>query len=238
MNLTRAGAFIDNLPALQTPAEVGAAFAKIIAPSGYLAVSCGASFDTPAGRTWHFFFNTWPTPWLAEYQKNDYVRYDLAPTIARLTALPFTWREAILGKEQTAEQVAFNQWVASLGIVDGFAVPMHYPGGNIGLCVSVADHPIEDPEEKRALRIASIYAYERCSVLGDLTEASSVKFPLTPREVECLRWVLKGKSDTDIGDILRISPSTVHFHIEKVKNKLGVKTRTQAAAIVVTLGYL
>jgi len=61
---------------------------------------------------------------------------------------------------------------------------------------------------------------------------------LTRREVECLRWVLKGKSDTDIGKILGISHTTAHFHIERVKKKLGVKTRTQAAAVVVSLGYL
>jgi hypothetical protein len=86
MDLTRAAAFIDRLPALKTSAEVGAAFAEAIGPSGYMAVSCGASCDTPAGRTCDFYFNTWPTPWLVEYQRNNYVRYDLAHTIARLTA--------------------------------------------------------------------------------------------------------------------------------------------------------
>jgi DNA-binding CsgD family transcriptional regulator len=42
----------------------------------------------------------------------------------------------------------------------------------------------------------------------------------------------------DIGKILDISHTTVHFHIERAKKKLGVKARTQAAAIVVSLGYL
>ena len=65
-----------------------------------------------------------------------------------------------------------------------------------------------------------------------------MKAPLTPREIECLRWVLKGKSDTDMAKILGISHTTVHFHIEQVKKKLGVKTRTQAAATILTLGYL
>jgi DNA-binding NarL/FixJ family response regulator len=49
---------------------------------------------------------------------------------------------------------------------------------------------------------------------------------------------IKGKSDTDIGKILEIPHTTVHFHVERVKKKLGVRTRTQAAAIVVSLGYL
>ena len=35
-----------------------------------------------------------------------------------------------------------------------------------------------------------------------------------------MRWVLKGKSDRDIGEILEISHTTVKFHIERVKKKL------------------
>jgi DNA-binding CsgD family transcriptional regulator len=238
LNLTDAAAFIEGLPSHNSSRDVGTAFANWISPGGYLAVSCGESREMPAGRIWEFFFNTWPIEWQLQYQKNDYVRHDLAPTIARLTAHPFTWREAMLGKEQSQAQIDFNKWVASLGVVDALAVPIHYPGGDFGLCVSVADHPIEHLNERLALHTASLYAHQRCRTLGGLTEASSVKAPLTPRELGCLRWVLQGKSDTDIAKILGISHTTVHFHIEGVKKKLGVKTRTQAAAMIVTLGYL
>ena len=238
MNLTDAAAFIEGLPNHNSSRDVGVAFANWISPGGYLAVSCGEFREMPTGRTWEFFFNTWPIEWLLQYQSNDYVRHDLAPTIARLTAHPFTWREAMQGKEQSQAQIDFSKWVGSLGVVDALAVPIHYPGADLGLCVSVADHPIEDPHERLALHTASLYAHQRCRALGGLTEASSVKAPLTPRELECLRWVLQGKSDTDIAKILSISHTTVHFHIEQVKKKLGVKTRTQAAAMIVTLGYL
>jgi len=50
--------------------------------------------------------------------------------------------------------------------------------------------------------------------------------------------VLKGKSDTDIGEILGISHTTVHFHVERAKKKMSVKTRAQAATVAVSLGYL
>lgn len=56
-------------------------------------------------------------------------------------------------------------------------------------------------------------------------------FRLTAREAEALYWVVKGKTNRDIGDILGTSPRTVHKHLEHVFEKLGVETRTAAAAM-------
>ncbi len=116
-------------------------------------------------------------------------------------------------------------------------MPIHYPG-DLGLCVSIANHPIDDSFERDTLKMASLFTYQRCRELGGHSETSFAPMLLTPREAECMRWVLKGKSDTDIGKILGISHTTVHFHIERVKKKLDVKTRAQAAAMLVSLGYL
>jgi CheY-like chemotaxis protein/DNA-binding CsgD family transcriptional regulator len=56
-------------------------------------------------------------------------------------------------------------------------------------------------------------------------------FRLTGREAEVLYWVIRGKTNRDIGDILGSSPRTVHKHLEHVFEKLGVETRTAAAAM-------
>lgn len=53
---------------------------------------------------------------------------------------------------------------------------------------------------------------------------------LTQREAEVLNWVIKGKTNRDIGEILGMSPRTVNKHLEHVFIKLGVETRTAAAA--------
>jgi DNA-binding CsgD family transcriptional regulator len=229
---------IEELKKCASSHEVGAAFARTIAPHGFTMVSCGGSRETPTGRVWDFFFNTWPPEWLLEYQKNDYVRHDMLPAVARLSATPFTWAELLRDREQTQKQIEFHSRVRDLGVVDGYAVPIHLPGEDVGLCVSVSTHIINDPEERLALHMASLQAYDRCRTLGGATEASSAKAPLSPRELQCLKWVLDGKSDTDIGAILGISRTTVHFHIERVKKKLAVRTRTQAAVMLRTLGYL
>ncbi|MDB5963838.1 MAG: DNA-binding response regulator [Polaromonas sp.] len=64
-----------------------------------------------------------------------------------------------------------------------------------------------------------------------VVDAMSLSFKLTAREAEVLYWVVKGKTNRDIGDILGASPATVKKHLERVYAKLGVETRTAAAGM-------
>jgi len=64
-----------------------------------------------------------------------------------------------------------------------------------------------------------------------IIESMSLAFKLTAREAEVLYWVVKGKINRDIGDILGASPATVKKHLERVFAKLGVETRTAAAGM-------
>ena len=65
-------------------------------------------------------------------------------------------------------------------------------------------------------------------------DAIALCFKLTPREAEVLYWVVKGKINRDIGDILGSSPMTVKKHLERVFAKLGVETRTAAAGMAMS----
>jgi DNA-binding NarL/FixJ family response regulator len=62
-------------------------------------------------------------------------------------------------------------------------------------------------------------------------EGLMLAFKLTNREAEVLYWVVKGKTNRDIGDILGSSPATVKKHLERVYVKLGVETRNAAATL-------
>ncbi len=64
-----------------------------------------------------------------------------------------------------------------------------------------------------------------------MVEALTLAFKLTQREAEVLYWVVKGKTNRDIADILGMSPATVKKHLEHVFEKLNVETRTAAAAM-------
>ncbi|KAF1068429.1 MAG: Transcriptional regulatory protein WalR [Pseudomonas citronellolis] len=84
----------------------------------------------------------------------------------------------------------------------------------------------------RALQAARQTPANRAPLTGEQSlEALSSRYQLTGREVEVLQWVACGKTNRDIGDILGLSPRTVNKHLEHVYIKLGVETRTAAAAM-------
>ena len=59
---------------------------------------------------------------------------------------------------------------------------------------------------------------------------SVVPFGLSRREAQVLVWVARGKTNKEIGVILELSPRTVQKHLEHIYQKIGVETRTAAAA--------
>jgi len=65
-----------------------------------------------------------------------------------------------------------------------------------------------------------------------LTDENSSK-SLTPRELDVLKWVVKGKTNQEIGMELGISQKTVEKHLESVFAKLKVTSRVEAAVLAV-----
>ena len=98
--------------------------------------------------------------------------------------------------------------------------PLSLTSGERRLLVTLLDST-EDGEWMLGLREES----DRASI-----DALIAGFGVTGREGEVLYWVTRGKTNRDIGDILGLSPRTVHKHLEHVFVKLGVETRTAAAA--------
>jgi DNA-binding NarL/FixJ family response regulator len=65
--------------------------------------------------------------------------------------------------------------------------------------------------------------------LAFLAEAALPE-PLTPREQEILELIAAGLTNREIGEMLVISPQTVKKHAGAIYGKLGVRSRTGAAA--------
>ncbi len=68
----------------------------------------------------------------------------------------------------------------------------------------------------------------QASATGAPLRAAPSGSALSPREREVLHWIYVGKSNYEIGTILRISPLTVKNHVQKILRKLNVVNRAQA----------
>jgi DNA-binding NarL/FixJ family response regulator len=78
------------------------------------------------------------------------------------------------------------------------------------------------------------------SVLENLRQPSSELNigQLTGREMDVLKLVVEGKSNTEIGEVLYLSPNTVKTHVRGIMNKLAVDDRVQAAVVALRAGLV
>ncbi len=65
-----------------------------------------------------------------------------------------------------------------------------------------------------------------------------MKFDLTSRELECLFYTLRGMTAKSVARKLNISPKTVEFHLENLKDKFNCRTKSELIAKAIDLGYL
>ncbi len=78
------------------------------------------------------------------------------------------------------------------------------------------------------LGIAAPPAREQAADIGELS----------PRELDVLRLVAEGLSDGEIAERLVLSPHTVHRHVANIRRKLGLTSRTAAAAHAARTGLV
>ncbi len=80
---------------------------------------------------------------------------------------------------------------------------------------------------RRRLRLMGVHGVPR----GPRKETRSHPAGLTPRQVEVLELVVDGLTNVEISERLFVSPKTVDHHVSALLTKLGVSSRTEAAAL-------
>jgi DNA-binding CsgD family transcriptional regulator len=109
----------------------------------------------------------------------------------------------------------------------------YFPAARSPLPPPVAEWLEHEQEPLRRARGAHRIVVDRVGqsllVREEPAEAAKVA-TLTPREQQVLEWVAEGKTNAEIARILVTAPGTVRKHLEHIYEKLGVHTRTAAAA--------
>jgi DNA-binding CsgD family transcriptional regulator len=82
----------------------------------------------------------------------------------------------------------------------------------------------------RDIRVSDVSFLWREQGRNSSVQMERVLCYLTVREAEILLWAADGKTNADIAIIVGVSQRTVEKHLEHIFTKLGVETRTAAAA--------
>ncbi len=124
--------------------------------------------------------------------------------------------------------------------VDGDHLFVSTPGGADGYLLrrvapAAVLEPIAGIPARNVLTVEeidrSVKSYFKDSLLPRPRELSGAIARLTARELEVLGLLGKGCVDKEIAQALGISAWTVHGHIKKIFERLGVRTRTEAVVL-------
>jgi DNA-binding CsgD family transcriptional regulator len=173
-------------------------------------------------------------------EEHDFTSRSPVLAQARRRIAPFTWSEINATGRLTATEREFWGMVHECGWSNGFVVPVHGPQGYFSyIGMGTRERDIDLSIERRgSLYMIAILAHERCRALYGAVAQNERHPALSGRELECMRWVADGKTDWEIGMILKISSATVRFHVDRARRKLGAATRPQAVATLVARGLL
>lgn len=137
----------------------------------------------------------------------------------------------------------FNEYYRPIRIDHAMAVPIHVDRELLVSFVlnrSKRDFSDRDRACLELIRphLGNLYRLRRAMDTASTAPLHTTQpnLSLSPREHEVLHWVASGKTDRDIGEILGISPRTVHKHLQRIYEKLGVETRTAAVMRVLNPG--
>ncbi|MFA7239409.1 MAG: LuxR family transcriptional regulator [Sulfuricellaceae bacterium] len=207
----------------------------------------GVWLDAPRSRgkgaeRLQFVFSGYPEAWIETYQKRDYLSID--PVIEHCSghATPLVWRDGIF---DTAARREFWEEARGAGLASGVSVPLRGTFGESGLfnlanssSNSAAVRHCAAAAEKAYLLSAYLHEALQNLVFQPEGYALRARPSLTEREQACLvRWA-DGLAAEDIADLLNLSGRTVRFHLENVKDKLGVCDKGRAIACALQWGLI
>jgi DNA-binding CsgD family transcriptional regulator len=180
--------------------------------------------DTPYVRT------TYPDGWVARYLLKDYVKIDPVLREGITRNFPFDWSEVNIN-EQAME--LFNDFQNhGLGL-NGYSIPITDKVKRRAL-LSINAKPdaqnwYDHVQLNRNDWINLAHIIHRKAIVELYGEQDPIP-QLSPREVEILHWVSKGKEAKEIAKTLKISEHTVRTYMRSVRFKLNCTNLSQAVA--------
>ena len=132
---------------------------------------------------------------------------------------------------------------ASFGYRTGVCLALHLPEGRhfvfgVDREQAMPKDPIEVTRIVADLQLFAVHAQDAAQRILVPPEAQLERPALTPRELECLRWTMEGKTAWEVGETLGITERTSVLHLNNAMHKLGCTSKHQAVLKALRLGLI
>lgn len=183
-----------------------------------------------------------PENWVAHYMANNFADIDPVLEFAKTAIVPFYWSDILNPDYRDAstspEVRRFITDFLEYKVGEGLGFPLHGPMGRRALCsVGLPEPRMELPAALRQ-ELQILFQAGHLRYCDLILQTQSKQADLSPREVEILSWVARGKSNSVIANILDVSAHTVDTHMRRIYAKLNVTDRVAAAIYGVGAGIL
>jgi DNA-binding CsgD family transcriptional regulator len=149
---------------------------------------------------------------------------------------PVGWQRLWEAAGQGALRGLLAGWRRS-GARDGLAVPVWREEGLAGCVLVSGAAAISSGGSSGPWLVLVAEAAVAASLRIEATRAQA-GIHLTLREIECLSWVLEGKTNWEIGMLTGVTPRTVQFHLSNAAQKLEAGNRVQAGVRALMRGLV
>jgi DNA-binding CsgD family transcriptional regulator len=229
-------AFADTCARCDREDTLHAALARFGARLGYeyvLYAYMKSSYDS-GGRVCLVNISN-PSSWMEEYATKAYVahdpvRHELERRLAaQQTSGAFEWDAYDPPLSDVEREIIARR--SSFGLRTGFSAFCDSARQDAVFLVSFASAREARPEPRVMLIAELVVSHlNRCRKRLDLSELVS---QLTKRERAVADWLIAGKTNAEIGEILGLSEATAKYHVAHLLAKLGTSSRQGAVAILI-----
>jgi len=229
--------FFESLQRCKTVRAAADLFKETIAPLDFVAFACGEIDIVQRDRN-VMFMAEWPPEWLQYYRSSRFIEKDPILSALRIYREPFTFGDIVRDRRFSKLDRESLRAAAENGWARGFAAPFPRSGAHFGLVTMLGRAGEMDDALRAPLTVIChllLSHARRIALVGDF---AMPPMGLSQRQLEALRLVCTGCSDSEIATALKIAKPTAHAHVEEARRRLAARNRAHMAALSVAFGLV
>jgi DNA-binding CsgD family transcriptional regulator len=183
----------------------------------------------------------YPADWMQYYFEQKFDEVDPVITYSYQKIGTFTWKEMSERLELTRRQKLCLNLGTEAGLYNGICTPLRGPHrfAGVGLASSEKKDACDGNTDMITAYCNHFYiAFQRLHAPPRNPDDPVPNICLSYREKEVLTKVAEGKSDFDIGVVLKLTPHGVDYHMRNIYKKMQTNSRTYAASKAIDLGLI